>query len=51
MREERQVMHSELSEKSEVKVRVHIGFVLFPFLFAVVIDVVIGRCDKCVAVC
>ena len=33
-------MDSELSEKIEVKVRMHQGSVLSPFLFAVVVDVV-----------
>ena len=31
---------SELSDDHEVKVRMHQGFVLSPFLFAVVVDVV-----------
>ena len=33
-------MDSELSEEVEVNVGVHQGFVLSPFLFAVVVDVV-----------
>ena len=45
---------SELSEAFEVKVRLHQGSVLSPFLCAVVVDVVIEfvrGCAKSIAVC
>ena len=44
MKEQRQV--SEWSEEIEVKVEMYQGFVLLPFLFAFVVDVVteLARC-------
>ena len=47
-------VYSELSEEFEVKLLMHQGSVLSPFLFAVVVDVVFEfsrGCAKCVVVC
>ena len=46
-------MDSKLSEEYEAKVEMHQGYVLSPFLFAVVVDVVTGLargCSKGVAI-